>query len=119
MRRSDANGTDIEVTTLPRPIQRELPIWVTAAGRPETFRLAGEVGAGLLTHLLNQDIDRLAEKKAVYRTAWRACGHGPGGGHVTLMLHTFVGSSVDEVREQLRRPFSDYLRSSVNLWLEC
>ena len=33
------------------------------------------------------------------------------------MLHTFVGSSVDEVREKVRRPFSDYLRSSVELWL--
>ncbi len=117
VRRRDGNGTDIEVRILPRPIQRELPIWVTAAGSPETFRLAGEVGAGLLTHLLNQDIDRLAEKIAVYRTAWRAGGHGPGGGHVTLMLHTFVGSSVDEVREKVRGPFSDYLRSSVDLWL--
>ncbi len=33
------------------------------------------------------------------------------------MLHTFVGSSVDEVREKVRGPFSNYLRSSVDLWL--
>ena len=117
VRRRDGNGTELEVRILPRPIQRELPIWVTAAGSPETFRSAGEVGANLLTHLLNQSIEQLAEKIAIYRSAWREHGHGPGTGHVTLMIHTFVGSSVDEVREKVRRPFSDYLRSSVELWL--
>jgi natural product biosynthesis luciferase-like monooxygenase protein len=117
VRRRDGNGTDIEVRILPRPIQRELPIWVTAAGSPETFRLAGEIGANLLTHFLNQDIEQLTEKIAMYRSAWREHGHGPGTGHVTLMLHTFVGDSIDEVREKVRGPFSNYLRSSVELWL--
>ena len=32
------DGQDVEVGTLPRPVQPELPIWVTAAGNPETFR---------------------------------------------------------------------------------
>jgi natural product biosynthesis luciferase-like monooxygenase protein len=117
VQRCDGNGTEIEVSILPRPIQRELPIWVTAAGSPETFRLAGEIGANLLTHFLNQNIEQLTEKIALYRSAWREHGHGPGMGHVTLMLHTFVGSSVDEVREKVRGPFSNYLRSSVDLWL--
>src|SRR5262249_55180964 len=30
-------GNDIEVRILPRPIQPELPVWITAAGSPETF----------------------------------------------------------------------------------
>ena len=34
-----------EVRTLPRPVQPELPVWVTAAGNPETFAQAGEIGA--------------------------------------------------------------------------
>lgn len=117
VQRRDGNGTEIEVSILPRPIQRELPIWVTAAGSPETFRLAGEIGANLLTHLLGQSIEQLTEKIATYRSAWREHGHGPGTGHVTLMLHTFVGGSVDEVRQKVRGPFSNYLRSSVDLWL--
>lgn len=117
VRRCDGNGTELEVRILPRPIQRELPIWVTAAGSPDTFHLAGEIGANLLTNLLSQSIEQLAEKIALYRSAWRAHGHGPGMGHVTLMLHTFVASSVDEVREKVRGPFSNYLRSSVELWL--
>ena len=49
---------------LPRPLQPELPVWLTAAGSPETFRLAGEIGANVLTHLLGQTLDELAEKIA-------------------------------------------------------
>ncbi|HEY0098013.1 MAG TPA: MupA/Atu3671 family FMN-dependent luciferase-like monooxygenase, partial [Pyrinomonadaceae bacterium] len=42
-------GNDVEVKISPRPIQRELPFWITAAGSPETFQTAGESGANLLT----------------------------------------------------------------------
>ena len=33
-----------------------------------------------------------------------------GEGHVTLMLHTFVGDDREEVREKVRAPFSNYLQ---------
>jgi natural product biosynthesis luciferase-like monooxygenase protein len=35
-------GDELPVRILPRPVQAELPIWITASGNPETFRLAGE-----------------------------------------------------------------------------
>jgi natural product biosynthesis luciferase-like monooxygenase protein len=107
-------GKDVEVQTLPRPIQKELPIWVTAAGNPETFQQAGEMGCHLLTHLLGQKIEDVTAKLKVYREAWRKAGHA-GEGHVTLMLHTFVGPDEDEVREIVRGPMKEYLRSSVDL----
>ena len=107
-------GKDVELSILPRPVQAELPVWVTAAGNPETFRMAGERGFAILTHLLGQSVEELGEKIGVYRAAWRAAGH-PGEGHVTLMLHTFVGDDDDAVREQVRAPMKEYLRSSVGL----
>ncbi len=108
-------GNEVEVKILPRPVQRELPIWITAAGNPETFRIAGEIGANLLTHLLGQNVEELAEKIAIYRQAWQEHGHAPGAGHVTLMLHTFVGTDIDVVRKAVREPFCNYLRSSIGL----
>ncbi len=107
-------GSDVEVRTYPRPVQKELPVWVTAAGNPETFRQAGELGCHLLTHLLGQKIEDVADKLAVYRAAWREAGHA-GDGHVTLMLHTFIGSDEHEVRETVRGPMKAYLRSSMDL----
>ncbi len=108
-------GDEINVKIQPKPVQSQLPIWVTAAGSPETFKMAGEIGANVLTHLLGQSIEELAEKIALYRRIWREHGHGPGNGHVTLMLHTFVGRDSNFVREKVRKPFSDYLRSSLDL----
>jgi natural product biosynthesis luciferase-like monooxygenase protein len=107
-------GKDVTVRTLPRPVQRELPIWITTAGNPETFRTAGAGGFKILTHLLGQSLGELAEKLAAYRKAWVENGH-PGKGHVTLMLHTFVGENVDQVRETVRKPMTDYLKSSMGL----
>jgi natural product biosynthesis luciferase-like monooxygenase protein/amino acid adenylation domain-containing protein/non-ribosomal peptide synthase protein (TIGR01720 family)/FkbM family methyltransferase len=115
VRARGGTGQEIEVRTLPRPVQAELPVWITAAGNIETFRLAGELGCGVLTHLLGQDLDDLGEKIAAYRQSWREHGHGPGDGHVTLMLHAFVGEDEASVRETVRRPFCNYLRTSLDL----
>lgn len=107
-------GEDAEVKIYPQPLQKELPIWVTAAGNPETFRSAGKMGANLLTHLLGQSVEELGEKIAVYREAWQAAGH-EGDGRVTLMIHTFIENDVDLVREKVREPFRNYIRSSTGL----
>ncbi|MBK8985238.1 MAG: LLM class flavin-dependent oxidoreductase [Chloroflexi bacterium] len=107
-------GEDVHIRTLPRPIQEELPIWITAAGNPETFRMAGAGGFHLLTHLLGQTVEQLGEKLEVYRQAWRDAGH-PGEGHVSLMLHTFIGDNLEMVRDTVRQPMKEYLRSAVDL----
>jgi natural product biosynthesis luciferase-like monooxygenase protein len=104
----------VEVRTLPRPVQPELPVWITTAGNPETFAQAGTFGGNVLTHLLGQTIEELAPKIAAYRAAWRAAGH-PGEGRVSLMLHTFVGGSDEQVRDLVREPMTAYLRTSVGL----
>jgi len=112
----DGAGDQKQVGIFPAPVQAELPVWLTSAGTPETFRQAGELGAGVLTHLLGQDLDDLAKKITLYREAFQAGSHGvAGNGQVALMLHTFLGTDRDEVREIVRKPFSDYLRSSISL----
>ena len=32
------------------------------------------------------------------------------------MLHTFIGDDIEDVRKLVRRPMTQYLRSSVDLW---
>lgn len=98
----------------PRPVQDELPIFVTAGGSPETFRQAGTEGHFLLTHLLGQKPEDLEAKIGIYREAWAAAGH-PGRGHVAIMLHTFIGPDMETVRELTWKPFRNYLRTSVGL----
>lgn len=104
----------VEVMTRPRPVQAELPFWLTAAGNKETFEAAGRMGASLLTHLLGQTLEEVRDKISAYRRARREAGHA-GEGHVTLMLHTFVGEDDSEVMEIVRGPMKGYLKSSLAL----
>lgn len=113
--RRNGVGAEIEVGVFPRPVQQTLPVWLTSARHPETFRMAGEAGAGVLTHLLGHSLEELAEKIELYRRTWREHGHGPGDGHVAVMVHTFVGTDIDEVRELVREPMSQYLETSFDL----
>jgi natural product biosynthesis luciferase-like monooxygenase protein len=108
------SGKEIEVRVFPKPVQPELPIWITAAGSPDTFVKAGEMGANILTHLLGQSVEEVQNKIAAYREALDQSGHGRAG-HVTLMLHTFIGENREEVREKVRKPFTGYLRTSIDL----
>ncbi|WP_397608737.1 MupA/Atu3671 family FMN-dependent luciferase-like monooxygenase [Silanimonas sp.] len=104
----------VKVRTLPRPLQAELPIWVTTAGNPETFAEAGRMGAHLLTHLLGQSVEELATKIAAYRKAWREAGHA-GEGIVSLMLHTLVGDNREAVEAVVRGPMKAYLKTAMAL----
>ena len=108
-------GNEIEVKIFPTPVQAELPVWITAAGNPDTFVRAGEMGANVLTHLLGQSIEDVAEMIGLYRKALSDHGHDPKSGRVTLMLHTYLDADLDQVLKKVRGPFTNYLRSSIGL----
>jgi phthiocerol/phenolphthiocerol synthesis type-I polyketide synthase D len=113
--RKGGDGKDVEIKIYPTPIQPKLPIWVTAAGNPNTFARAGAVGANLLTHMYNQSIEELAEKIALYRKSRADHGYDPQAGQVTVMLHTFIGENANAVLEQAQPSFCDYLKSASYL----
>ncbi|KOV68787.1 MupA/Atu3671 family FMN-dependent luciferase-like monooxygenase [Streptomyces sp. MMG1121] len=111
---TDGTGRPTRVRVFPPPVRPELPVWVTSAGEPDTFRAAARARAGVLTHLLHQSLDELTEKITEYReTAHRT--HPGWNGHVVLMLHTYLAESRDEARRTVRGPLRDYLRSSLHL----
>ena len=107
-------GNMVQVRTLPRPVQKELPVWVTVASNPETFLQAGEVGANVLTHLLGQSVETVADNIKLYRNAYREAGHA-GEGSVTLLLHTLVAETDEEAKEKARAPMKKYLKSAMFL----
>ena len=109
-----ARDDTVDVRTLPRPVQPELPVWITTAGNIDTYRQAGSSGSYVLTHLLGQTVEELREKIDAYRQARRDAGI-PGEGRVALMLHTFVGDDIESVRDTVRRPMIEYLRTAFGL----
>jgi natural product biosynthesis luciferase-like monooxygenase protein len=109
------DGTPFAVVTQPRPVSKVLPIWVTTAGNPQTWREAGEIGANVLTHLLGQSVSEVADKIRIYHDALRAAGHDPADHKVTVMLHTYLAETREEAEAVAREPMKDYLRSAAAL----
>jgi 8-amino-7-oxononanoate synthase len=112
----NGQGKRIDVRTFPPPVQPDLPVWVTCSGGVERFREAGALGANVITALLFQNMDELHTKIAEYRRARADNGHDPQAGQVTLMLHTFIGTDEQAVRDAVEAPFKEYLADSVRLW---
>lgn len=113
--RQNGLGKDVDVKTKPGPIQKHLPLWVTAAGHPDTFRYAGEIGANVLTHMLGQDLEKLAHNIGVYHQALAEHGHAIEGKTVSLMLHTFMHEDDAQARKIAEKPFKAYLASALKL----
>lgn len=110
----DATGKTVEVKTLPKPIQQKLPIWITCQSS-ETFIEAGKIGANVLTSLLGGTLESIAPKIKLYRDTLGKKGYDPEQGKVTLMIHTFLGESLNEVKDKVRQPFCDYLKNHYDL----
>jgi natural product biosynthesis luciferase-like monooxygenase protein len=116
LRRVNSAGKEVEVRTFPRPVQPSLPVWITASGNSEdTFVRAGGLGAHVLTSMIFQDAEAVERRIGVYRDALERGGHERDAGRAAVMLHTFVGPDLEEVRERVRAPLREYLRSAVGL----
>jgi iturin family lipopeptide synthetase A len=106
-------GSDFSFGIYPQPKQKELPVWLTCI-HADSFAKAGELGMGVLGYLMNQTIDEAAEKIQIYRESLVKHGHDASKGHVTILLHTFVGTDLATTRERARGPLKNYLRSFLD-----
>jgi natural product biosynthesis luciferase-like monooxygenase protein len=112
---SNGVGQKVQVRILPRPVQADLPIWLTAAQSPKTFEAAGRLGVNVLTALMAQTMPELADNIALYRNTRELHGHDPKLGIVSVMLHTFVHPDDDVARQIAQKALADYLRSHSHL----
>ncbi len=110
-----AGGGTFGVVTQPRPVQKELPLWMTVAGNPETWVEAGRLGMNVLTHLLGQSIDVVEQRIKEYHAALRSVGHDPAHFTVTLMLHTCLAEDRETARAIAHQPMKNYLASAAAL----
>jgi natural product biosynthesis luciferase-like monooxygenase protein len=102
---------EVEVSILPKPIQPQLPTWITTAGSSSTWVKAGEIGANVLAGLAGYAPEDLKALIQSYREARARNNHDPRTGIVSVMVHTFVGDDTQAVKEKVRQPLSNYLRT--------
>ncbi|MBE9201695.1 MULTISPECIES: LLM class flavin-dependent oxidoreductase [unclassified Nodularia (in: cyanobacteria)] len=107
-------GKSIPTQTFPRPLQPQLSIWITSLS-DETFIEAGRIGANILTSSLYQSLEDIYRKISLYRQSLAQHGHDPQQGKVALMIHTFLGKNIDEVKQRVKEPFTNYLKTHLDL----
>ncbi|WP_257453432.1 non-ribosomal peptide synthetase/type I polyketide synthase [Archangium lipolyticum] len=112
--RPDPEGRPIQIRTRPRPLQPELPVWLTCAGSQTSFTLAGELGTSILTMLVPADIDTLRDNIAAYRKSFARHWNGAAG-HVTVLVSTFIHQSDAMAREIALAPLERYLAWSLDI----
>ncbi|WP_084958023.1 MupA/Atu3671 family FMN-dependent luciferase-like monooxygenase [Thermoactinospora rubra] len=103
---ADGTGTPVAVRPQPRPLSPELPLWTTTSGNPETWKAAGNLRTNILGATIGQTREELAGKIRLYRDVHEK-------GTVTLMAHTYVGTSDEQARDLVAGPLKAYLKSYV------
>ncbi len=110
---NNGKGEMVNINIHPSPVQKELPLWLTASKSLDVFIRAGEGGYNVLTGLMEQNIEILEQNIKEYRLHF-ANQHPGKKGHVTIMLHTFLGENREQVKRIVRKPFCHYLNSHID-----
>ncbi len=109
------DGKAIDVSLHPLPVQPMPPFFNAIVGNPDSYREAARRDLGVVTNLMTQDVTQLAKNIALYRKTRAEHGLDPAGGHVTVLLHTYLGGDLEAVRASAFEPFCAYLKSSFSL----
>lgn len=109
-----AGGEMVPVTVYPRPVQKELSVWLLATKSDDSFVHAGKMGYNVFTMLYGMDLDTMGKKIALYRNARKEAGFNPATGIVSLMLHTMLHKDVHTVERAVEGPFRKYIKSSMD-----
>jgi len=83
----------------PRPLQKQLPIWIGVGGTPASFIRAGELGLPLMVAVIGGETHRFSPLVDLYRQAGAKAGHSPEQLKVGLHSIGFVANSKAEAIE--------------------
>jgi iturin family lipopeptide synthetase A len=114
--RRGGDGEDVEVRLFPRPVQQTPPMFAAIVGRRESYELAARHDLGVITNLMTQSVEQLAENVAHYRKTRAEHGLDAEAGRVVVLLHTYLGEDAERTRAEAFRPLAAYLRASLSLF---
>lgn len=114
--RKGGNNSDVVLRTFPRPKQAQVPIWLTVVNNPDSYQKAGELGLNILTNLMGQSLEDLANNIRLYKQAYAANGHDLSQARITVLIHTYLADNAEQAIEEARKPMCDYLLSSIHLF---
>lgn len=94
-----------ELGVYPRPVQRELPVWIAVGGTPESVVRAATLGLPMALAIIGGMPERFAPLATLYRDAARRAGHDPSQLDLSINSHGFIG---DDSRQAADDYFPSY-----------
>ena len=84
----------------PRPLQKQLPIWLGVGGTPESFVRAGTLGLPLMVAIIGGETHRFRPLIDLYREAGEKAGHAPEKLKVGLHSLGYVANTTKEAIDE-------------------
>ena len=92
----------------PRPLQKELPIWLGVGGNPESALRAGRLGLPLALANISQKPEKFAGQITDYKRVGGEAGFGPERLQVAIATHCHVGKDSQTARDEFYPYYSAY-----------
>ncbi|WP_139063684.1 MupA/Atu3671 family FMN-dependent luciferase-like monooxygenase, partial [Streptomyces zinciresistens] len=116
LRRTTGDGGEAELRLYPRPVQDSPPLYTAVVGNPASYELAARHDLGVVTNLMTQSVEQLADNIARYRAARARHGLDPEAGRVAVLLHTYLADDHDTARAEAFAPLARYMRASLSVF---
>ena len=92
----------------PRPVQKQLPIWLGVGGTPQSFVRAGALGLPLMIAIIGGETHRFRPMVDLYREAGRRAGHPEEQLKVGLHCFGYVAPTSEQAADEF---FPGYAQS--------
>ena len=99
----------------PRPLQKQLPIWVGVGGTPASFERAGRLGLPLMVAIIGGHTHRFAPLIELYREAGARAGHAPEQLKVGLHSLGYMAETAEKARDDF---FPGYAKTFTQIGRE-
>ncbi|MFC4558343.1 LLM class flavin-dependent oxidoreductase [Virgibacillus kekensis] len=94
----------------PRPVQKQLPIWIGVGGTPESAARAGRLGVGMALAILGGDPMRFKPLVDIYRTSGLDAGHSLDKLNVGVTGHAYLANTTEAAKDEFYPYYANYWR---------
>lgn len=92
----------------PRPLQKQLPIWIGVGGTSESAARAGKLGVGMALAILGGDPMRFNPLVDIYRQAGLQAGHSPDKLNIGVTGHAYLAKTTEEAKDEFFPYYANY-----------
>lgn len=89
----------------PRPLQKELPIWVAIGGTPESVIRAANKGLPMALAIIGGEPARFVAFTNAYKEIWNTAGH-KGKFQLAINSHGFIGEDSQKAADDFYGPYA-------------